>query len=293
MRSEKEMFDLILKTADNDSRIRAVYMNGSRTNPSIKKDIFQDYDIVYVVTEIKTFLDDENWIDIFGERLYMQLPEAMDNALGKNTDLDNCYGWLIQLADGNRIDLHLQTESFAKKEILKDKLCIILMDKDKLLPDIPPASDIDYHVKKPAQIEFSACCNEFWWIFNNVGKGLWRDEITYATDMINFYIRPELVKMLSWYIGIKTDFSCSVGKSGKYMSSYLEKDIWDRFLKTYSAADIESLWNSVFITADLFDEIAVESAHSLNYTYDTNEARNSRTFLLHTFHLPKDAKEIL
>lgn len=52
MRNEKEMLDLILRTAVNDPEIRAVYMNGSRTNPNVKKDIFQDYDIVYVVNEI-------------------------------------------------------------------------------------------------------------------------------------------------------------------------------------------------------------------------------------------------
>ena len=293
MRNEKEMLDLILKTADSNPEIRAVYMNGSRTNPNVKKDIFQDYDIVYVVNEIKTFLDDENWIDIFGERLYMQLPEALDKSLGKDVDTGNCYGWLIQLADGNRIDLHLQTVTFAKNEILKDKLCIILLDKNNILPDIPPASDIDYHIQKPSQIEFSACCNEFWWILNNVGKGLWRGEITYVMDMINFHLRPELVKMLSWHIGIKTEFSCSIGKSGKYMSSFLAEDLWNRFLATYSAAKTDSVWNSVFTAVDLFDETAVKSAFSLKYIYNTNEAQNSRSFLLHTFSLPKDAKEIL
>ena len=293
MRNEKEMFDLILKTAQDDPRIRAVYMNGSRTNPNVKKDIFQDYDIVYVVTEIKSFLADNNWIDIFGKRLYMQLPEALDKSLGKNIDTDNCYGYLIQLADGNRIDLHLQTADFSKDEILKDRLCTILLDKDNLLPDIPPASDIDYHVKKPTQAEFTACCNEFWWILNNVGKGLWRDEITYALDMINFHLRPELVKMLSWHIGIKTDFSCSVGKSGKYMNDFLAKNIWDRFLDTYSTAKADAVWNSVFTAVDLFNETAAESALSLNYMYDKDEAQNSRAFLLHTFKLPKNAKEVL
>jgi len=34
MRTEQEMFNLILNIAKNDERIRAVYMNGSRTNPN-------------------------------------------------------------------------------------------------------------------------------------------------------------------------------------------------------------------------------------------------------------------
>ncbi len=56
MRSEQEMFDLILNTAREDKRIRAVYMNRSRTNPSAPRDIFQDYDIVYVVRETRFLL---------------------------------------------------------------------------------------------------------------------------------------------------------------------------------------------------------------------------------------------
>lgn len=292
MRNEKEMFDLILKTAHDDPRIKAVYMNGSRTNPNVKKDIFQDYDIVYVVTEIKSFVDNENWIDIFGKRLYMQLPEALDSALGRYSDTDNCYGYLIQLADGNRVDLHLQTIHFAKTEILKDKLCIVLLDKDNLLPVVPSASDEDYHIKKPSYPEFYSCCNEFWWVLNNVGKGLWRDEITYVMDMINFYVRPELIKMLSWHIGIKTDFSCSIGKSGKYMKDFLEKDVWDKLLDTYPPAKTEAVWNSVFIMTALFDETAKKTALSFDFYYDTEEAKNSGLFLLHTFHLPQDAGEI-
>lgn len=58
MRSEQEMFDLILNTAREDKRIRAVYMNGSRTNPNAPKDIFQDYDIVYVVRDTRPFIED-------------------------------------------------------------------------------------------------------------------------------------------------------------------------------------------------------------------------------------------
>ena len=62
MRSEAEMYDLILRIANEDSRIRAVYMNGSRTNKNVPKDLFQDYDVVYVVTETKSFIEDKEWI---------------------------------------------------------------------------------------------------------------------------------------------------------------------------------------------------------------------------------------
>ena len=46
MRSEEEMMNLILQVAKDDERVRAVYLNGSRTNPNAPKDRFQDYDVV-------------------------------------------------------------------------------------------------------------------------------------------------------------------------------------------------------------------------------------------------------
>jgi aminoglycoside 6-adenylyltransferase len=74
-RSEKEMFDLILGVAKADDRIRAVVLNGSRANLSARRDCFQDYDIVFVVKDIRPFTRDHSWIDVFGERMILQMPD--------------------------------------------------------------------------------------------------------------------------------------------------------------------------------------------------------------------------
>src|SRR4051794_1651334 len=91
MRSEKEMYDLILGVAREDERVRAVYMNGSRTNANAPKDIFQDYDIVYVVTETSSFLNNEKWITIFGDLLMVQEPDKLDRMYGIEMDFDRSY----------------------------------------------------------------------------------------------------------------------------------------------------------------------------------------------------------
>jgi len=116
---------------------------------------------------------------------------------GTNVNVDNCYGYLIQFADGNRLDLRLMHLDYAKEEILKDRLVILLSDKDNLFPSIPNSTDEDYWVQKPTQILFKACCNEFWWCLNNVAKGLWREEIAYVMDMLDCVIRLELKNMLT------------------------------------------------------------------------------------------------
>lgn len=52
MHSEQEMLDLSLKTARSDERIRVVIMNGSRANLDAPRDPFQDFDVVYLVSDV-------------------------------------------------------------------------------------------------------------------------------------------------------------------------------------------------------------------------------------------------
>lgn len=289
MRTEKQMYDLILDIAEKDERILAVYMNGSRTNKNAVKDIFQDFDIVYVVKETDSFIQDKKWIEIFGDILYMQYPD--ENPDFPN-DKENFYGWLMQFSDGNRIDLHVETAEHSKEHIKDDKLCKILLDKKGILPDIPAATDEDYYVKKPTELQYLSACNEFWWCLNNVAKGLWREEITYVQDMVHYCVRKQLEKLLSWKVGIITDFSVSVGKSSKYMYRWLDKEEWEKYLSTYFSCDINEAWEAVFRMCSLFESTALYVGEKLGYIYNKTEADNAKGFLSHIRQLPKDAEEI-
>ena len=207
MRNENEMMELILGVAGNDDRIRAVIMNGSRANPNATPDIFQDYDIVYVVTEITPFRDDPAWLDQFGERMIMQRPDDMSDTLAGD---DDPYAFLMQFADGNRIDLTLFPVGEVD-EMGEDSLSILLLDKDGIIKQFPPPSEKGYLPRPPSQKEFAHCCNEFWWVSTYVAKGLWREEITYAKSLQDEVVRPMLMKMLAWHIGIRTGFSQNPG----------------------------------------------------------------------------------
>ena len=292
MRTEKEMYDLILGFAKKDERVRAVYMNGSRANPNAPKDIFQDFDIVYVVEEIEPFLSDEKWIDVFGELIIKQEPCKLDKLLGLDVDFSKSYNYLMQFIDGNRIDLTLQTKQSMLNEYFDDKMTVPLLDKDNCLPEIPKSTDEDYWVKKPTKDKFYCVCNEFWWVAPYSAKGLWRKEILFAIDMMNGYSRKELMTMLSWYVGINTNFSLSIGKHNKYLDKYLPVDMWERLLKTHDTRDYESTWNSLITMCELFEEVANIVATKLGYEYNSDEAGKSFEYIKHIRKLPHDAKNI-
>jgi aminoglycoside 6-adenylyltransferase len=292
MRNEQEMMDLIINTAIEDERIRAVYMNGSRTNLNVPKDIFQDYDIVYVVTETSTFIEDENWIHLFGDLLMVQEPDKLDHGIGLDMNFERRYAYLMLFTDGNRIDLTLQTKETMLEVYGKDKLTIPLIDKDDFLPSIPSPSDIDYHVKKPTEGQFESCTNNFWWCLQNVAKGIWRDELPYAKLMFNYTTRESLDEMVNWWIGIEYDFQVSTGKMGKYFKKFLPESYWEMYQKTYSDGSYENIWNSVFITCELFRVLARDVAESLSYTYPADDDKNIMEYLHYVKKLPPDAKEI-
>lgn len=135
MRTEQEMMDAILTIAKKEERIRVVYMNGSRTNSNVPKDLFQDYDIVYVVTDIAPFIQEQQWLKKFGEPLMIQEPDQLDAGIGINRDFSRRYAFLMLFTDGNRIDLTLQTKETMRE--VYDTLTVPLLDKDHCLPPDP------------------------------------------------------------------------------------------------------------------------------------------------------------
>jgi aminoglycoside 6-adenylyltransferase len=250
------MFDLILNVAQGDDRIRAVYMNGSRANPKVPKDIYQDYDIVYVVRETQSILNQKDWIAVFGEAAMVQEPDNNDFGWGLKADFERSYTWLMLLKDGNRIDLHIQIKEAMLEDYPKDSLTVPLFDKDNCLPQIPAANDGDYRVKKPTEAQYRGCCNEFLWCLNNVAKGIARDQLPFAMGMYHGIVRDMLNKMVDWYIGIHTNFSVAVGKSGKYYKKYLPQELYEMYARSYSDSDYDNFWEAIFIACQLFRTLA-------------------------------------
>jgi len=289
MRTKHEMMELILNVAKKDDRIRAVAMNGSRTNPNAPVDPFQDYDIVYLVSEMNSFLQDPRWVDVFGERIIMQTPENM--SLFPPT-LGDRFTYLMLFTDGNRIDLMLIP--VAEKDIYcqEDKLTVVLLDKDHSLPEVLPPTDEDYWVQRPSAEFFADCCNEFWWVSTYVAKGLWRKEILYAQDHLQKIMGPMLLKMLEWQVGIQTDFSVSTGKNGKYLQKYMTEESWNELLSTYADGSYEDVWRALSAMTQLFRKNALFVAAHFGYEYPHQDDQRVSAYLDHVSNLPSDATNI-
>jgi len=288
MRSESEMFDLILGTARADARIRAVILGGSRANPAAPSDLFQDYDIVYVVTDVGSFTCNAAWVDRFGERIIMQLPDTMGESPAAG---DGSFAYLMQFADGNRLDLTLYPLS-RLADLKDDGQNIVLLDKDGVVPPLKPPAEESYLPAPPTAKAYADCCNEFWWVCPYVAKGLWRQEIIYARRMLDEVVRLELLKMLDWHVGAQTDLPRQPGKYGKYLQRCLEPAWWALLLETYAGADYAETWAALEAAGRLFRLAAQRVAARYGFDYPQGDDARVSAHLRHVRALPRDALAI-
>lgn len=290
-RNDQQMMELIIAVAQRDARIRAVIQDGSRSNPAVAKDIFQDFDIIYVVKSLRPFTKDHSWVDVFGERMIMQMPEDME-LYPPDESMKGGFSYLLQFMDGNRIDLTLVPVKQSRR-FTEDSLCKLLLDKDGMFDadPLPPASDRDYLVAAPTARSFGDCCNEFWYTNSGLAKGLWRKEMVLAKELYHKVIHDALMQMIDWYIECRHG-AVNAGKFGKYYSRYLEPEIYERLLATYVPADWDNVWRCVYETIALFRKLAQVVAAENGYQYPIEEDANVTAFLKHVELLPNDAASI-
>jgi len=274
MRTEQEMIELILGVAGPDERIRGAVLSGSRANPAIPKDPYQDYDVCYFVRDIQPFFNNPAWVEEkFGKPLIMQMPEAMRGAAG-----DGKFNYQMIYPDGIRLDLSFD---FTKYED-DGEPAVVLLDKDSgagLLPVLPPPNDNIWHIRPPAPLDYYSCCNNFWWCLNNVAKGIMRDELPYVMYMLNECVRADLHDMINWYIGAQRGFDLSTGKNGKFFKKYLPPDLYAEYAATYSGSGSGDIWRAVFVMCDMFHDLALSVAADFGFAYRQNEEDGIREYL--------------
>ena len=281
MRKKEEVIKQILDFANEDERVRAVMLNGSRVNPNAPKDLMQDYDVIFFITDIEniSYKINRQWINRFGETVIIQ----------QNDFEDGSYVFLMQFKDGVRIDLNFKDILKIEKTAEEDSLSKILLDKDDIAPIIHEANDSSYFVNKPSKNEFDKAMNNLWWIQTYVAKGIWRDELPLAKYMFDVILIDGIHKLLYWNIGIKHDWKINVGKCGRWFNKFLPDEIYKEFISLYPTIDYDQMWESLFAAGSFIRKIGTEVSENLGYTYPKEEDMNVSEYIRKIKELPKDA----
>ena len=258
MRTETEMLDVILKTAET-LQVVTVAMSGSRTDTKAPKDEFQDYDVVYVVDDLDNLTSDLSWLDQFGTRNIEQ-----HNVLG------NRRLYLMLFEDGNRIDLTLCPKEHIKEWVDSEAGFTVLEDQEHLFE--PYSQNLERYWTSPAsEIDFEKACNEFWWVSAYVVKGICRNQVIYATDHLYGICQQELLKILAWQVASDRG-RVDVGKNYKYLFNYLPAEKEMEFSNLIDFSSIDKITQSLFATMQLLHREAQSLAQKMGFDYDMKVA---------------------
>ncbi len=253
----------LLAFAKQDRRIRAVTLEGSRANQNVPRDELQDYDITYFVTEMEPFIENPDWLQAFGQIIMMQKPEDMELF----PPAEAGFSFLMIFADYSKVDLTLRELADLDRYFQENKLVKVLLDKDQRIKAEIIPTDEDFHIARPTARSFDDCCNEFWFVSTYVVKGLCRREILFALDHVNYILRPELLRMVAWKVGMEKGFNFSLGKNYKYLEKHISPGLWERLLKTYALTDYGEVWHALWTIQELFREVSQEVAEHFGYAY--------------------------
>jgi len=258
MRTETEMLDVILKTAET-LQVATVAMSGSRTDTKALKDEFQDYDVVYVVDDLDNLTRDLSWLDRFGKRIIEQ-----------EVTLGHRRLYLMLFEDGNRIDLTLCPTEYIKEWVDSEADYTVLKDEKGLFVPYSPNPQ-RYWTSPTIQTDFEKACNEFWWVSAYVVKGICRHQVIYTTDHLYGICQQELLKVFAWQVASDKG-TVDVGKNYKYLFNYLPAEKEKEFSDLLDFSSIEKLTQSLYATMKLFHREAQSLAQKMGFDYDKEVA---------------------
>ena len=258
MRTDQEILGLILETAKK-LQVNAVAISGSRIDTKAPKDEFQDYDLVYVVDDIKNLTSDLSWLDQFGKRIIEQ-----------EVTLGHRRLYLMLFEDGNRIDLTLCPKDYINEWVDSEAGFTVLVDEKDLFESYSPNPQ-RFWISPASKTDFEKSCNEFWWVSTYVVKGICRKQIIYATDHLYGICQQELLKVLAWQVA-RDRGVVDIGKNYKYLFNYLPSEKEKDFSNLLDFSSLDKIIQSLLATMQLFHQEAQRLAHKMGFDYDMEVA---------------------
>ena len=244
----EEVIEKLKKFASEDDNIEALYLVGSRAGKE-NSDKYSDFDVVFVVENTKKMIKNKSWIQTFGKVMIMQEPDNV-KIFGGQDNSANQYHFLVQYKEGHRIDFNFVTMSYLKENDMKEEPFTVLLDKKGLLKKLK-AKDF-WKSKKPTKKDYLACCNEFWWVSLYVLKGYFRKQELFCLEHIDKVLRPELMKMVDYYVTLSSQDKISTGKNHKFLKNHLSEMQYTLILKTYNSGNLRGIYRSYLALCKAF-----------------------------------------
>ena len=279
---KEEIIANLTQWADNQPLVRCAILTSSLAIPNAPFDVFSDYDVILVLSEVRPFHEDRTWLRDFGPVLVMYRDplELQDGFLksGNVTQYENGLKidftlWPVEMMKKIAADVHLPAEFDAGYRIL--------LDKDHLTDALKPPTYRAYIPAPPAEAEYQEAIEVFFLEATYVAKYLWRDDLMAAKFILDNFMKQEHLRpMLEWRLEIHHQWSVKPGPYGRRIKKWLRSDLWTELENTYTGAGLDENWEALFKTIALMRKTATEVGDCLGFDYPHAMDRRTVAYLL-------------
>ncbi|MFC1898535.1 aminoglycoside 6-adenylyltransferase, partial [Candidatus Cloacimonadota bacterium] len=258
MKKREKIIEDIVAWAQNESRVKAIILEGSMGSDSAK-DEFSDYDINLFADDSESFIESDEWFEQFDEIIVFQ----KEGTYYKNTFIPTR---LVIYQNSPRVDFSFWPISILEDWVKNKELpefykngYKILLDKMGITDQLIKPTNDGFITTKPTQDQFLQTIYNFYFEASIIAKYLYRKNLWFAAKLSSGPLKDFLQQMLMWQAAEKENWNLpGMNSLGKNMEEMIQKDIRKKLKKTFSVYELNECWQSLFSMIDLFDLISKE-----------------------------------
>lgn len=253
----------IMAWAQATANVRALIMTGSRARGDGRVDEFSDLDIEIIADDPEPLMRDDAWWRAFG-RVLVHLPTIIRPRL--ETRLVFYEGGMkVDFSICGRERVSVMVDAYVLNR-LYERGYRVLLDKDGITGRLPAATGSFVPNELPAQAEFDAVVNEFWFEAAHIPRYILRGDL-WVVKFRDWTMKQQLLKMLEWHALARSEQPVYVWYIGTHIKDWVDEATRDEMRAIFGAFDAQSSWRALLATTALFRRLAVETAEALGLQY--------------------------
>jgi aminoglycoside 6-adenylyltransferase len=239
--------------------VHAVLLIGSHARSQAPADRWSDVDVVLVVEDPATYLDDTDWLGAFGEPLLTFLEPT---AVGGFTERR------VLFAGGQDVDFALLPVAAVQELARRPELRAVLGRGFRILVDelgveraLREIGDLE-PPPAPSGPDFAQLTNDFWYHALWVARKLRRGEVWIAKQGCNCHLQTLLVQLLAWDAQAG-DRQLDTWHGGRFLERWASGRVLDELRQVDARYDTRDVARALRATVDLFERVELRCAERL------------------------------
>jgi len=265
---QEDRIEKLITFAESEEAIRALILEGSRAVGRFSDDL-SDYDMNVFTLDAGAWLENDQWLEQFGEVLLYQ----------KETLAFHSWEFpsrLVVFKDGGRIDFSFWppdalagiADGSQPYESYRNGYQV-LVDKDGLTEHLPKPDGLGFLVLLPDRDHFLQTLYDFWFEAYCIARALARSDLWYAKRIEASAIKDHLYQMILWERQRRLSWSHDpiLHLGGKRFEKWASPELLAAIAACYSPYSKAETWQSLIAMLDLFNRIARRLAGELGFAY--------------------------